>query len=172
MTKEYHDEETLRRLHWDEGLSLREIGRRYDVSHRTIGYWFDKHDMDRRGVGGEQRYASYGLYHETADTSEYARWRTKHDHEDYRVRVHRLLATLLVDDISELKGKHVHHKIPIGWLNYEDNLEVLTPEEHAEIHNESDAESSDDDDGPIKTDEMSPVELGRKAAQNHDIEFA
>jgi len=64
------------------------------------------------------------------------------------VVLQRLLATLLVDDVSELKGKHIHHKdIPI-WqgrqdkvnvgVTYLENLEVLSPAEHNKRHSEND----------------------------------
>lgn len=48
---------------------------------------------------------------------------------------HRLLATLLVDELEELRDKHVHHKNWCPWDNRLDNIEVLTPGEHTATHN-------------------------------------
>lgn len=48
---------------------------------------------------------------------------------------HRLLATLLVDNIEELRGKHVHHNNEIPWDNRLGNLTIMTPGEHNKEHN-------------------------------------
>lgn len=63
-----------------------------------------------------------------------------------KVPLQRLLATLLVDDISELQEKQVHHSdLPVWYgrrhkaniaVTYLDNLEVLKPEEHGRLHRE------------------------------------
>jgi len=58
------------------------------------------------------------------------------------VTVHRLLATLQVDELDEMDGKHVHHNNGIPWDNRLSNLSVISPQEHSEIHA---------DDGPTGT---------------------
>lgn len=44
----YKDKETLERLYWDEGLTLREIGKRHGVSASSVSYWMQKFDIARR----------------------------------------------------------------------------------------------------------------------------
>lgn len=68
--------------------------------------------------------------------------------------LHRLLATLLVDDIRELRDKHVHHsEIPIWYerkdevniaVTYLDNLEVKTASEHSKHHHKTDPRKGED----------------------------
>ena len=135
MTKPYQDKENLRKLHWKDGLSLRKIGEKYDMSHRTIGYWFDKHNLPRRGVGGEFPYARYQISHDHSDSAGYAIWRTKHKGKDFRVKVHRLLAVSEFG-FEAVEGMVVHHKNGIKWDNRPDNIELMTNEEHARLHNE------------------------------------
>jgi len=64
----------------------------------------------------------------------YERWRCQASGTSDEVAVHRLLATLKVDELSELDGKHVHHKSGVEWHNTLDNIEVLTPKEHRKRH--------------------------------------
>jgi hypothetical protein len=45
-----------------------------------------------------------------------------------------------VDGLSELDGKHVHHKNEISWYNTVENLEVVPPEEHRKIHSDINTE--------------------------------
>jgi transposase len=40
----YKDEETLRRLYYDEGLTLAEVGERLGCSDRTVSYWMEKYN--------------------------------------------------------------------------------------------------------------------------------
>jgi hypothetical protein len=58
------------------------------------------------------------------------------DGETHRLAHHRILSSLW----GELESVHfsedlreVHHRTPIRWLNTEENLEAVTPEEHREI---------------------------------------
>ncbi|MDF9748384.1 HNH endonuclease signature motif containing protein [Natrinema salsiterrestre] len=48
MGKPWHDEETLRELYYDEGLSTDEIGKELGCAGRTVRDWFDKLDIDTR----------------------------------------------------------------------------------------------------------------------------
>jgi len=133
MSKPYHDPDTLLKLHWEENLSLREIGRKFDVSHKTISYRFDKHDLDRRGVGGEQRYASFGLAHPNSDSSGYEWWRLKQNRENIRVSVHRLLAVSEYG-LDKIRGKIIHHKNGISWDNRPENIIPMENSEHSKMH--------------------------------------
>jgi len=72
----------------------------------------------------------------------YERWRCYEDGRDAYVYVHRLLAVTACVDADEwaeqgldaLGGRHVHHVRSIPWLNTPENLELVDPEPHAEIH--------------------------------------
>jgi len=44
----YKDKETLKKLYWDEGMSMTEIGKKYGVSNMTILYWMNKFGIERR----------------------------------------------------------------------------------------------------------------------------
>ena len=45
----YHNEEWLRRHYWDKQMSTYEMGDIAGVSNRTICYWMDKNDVEKRG---------------------------------------------------------------------------------------------------------------------------
>ena len=44
----YKNEEELRRLYWEEEMSMAEIGEHFGISHVTVKYWMVKHGIDRR----------------------------------------------------------------------------------------------------------------------------
>jgi DNA-binding transcriptional regulator YiaG len=44
-TVAYKDEETLRRLYVDEGLSQPQIAWQLDCSVKQVSYWMDKHGL-------------------------------------------------------------------------------------------------------------------------------
>ena len=76
-----------------------------------------------------------GVYYKT-DHSGYERWQDKCKASlDAIVRVHRLAAVAWFG-FDAVADKHVHHKNGLSWDNREDNLELLTPTEHAETHHE------------------------------------
>ena len=55
---------------------------------------------------------------------------TKHNGTRHRVQVHRLHATLLVDDIGELAEKEIHHVNGCPFDNRLENYEILDTESH------------------------------------------
>lgn len=55
---------------------------------------------------------------------------TKHKGDRYRVQLHRLHATLLVDDLAELDGKEIHHQNGCPFDNRLENYELVDREEH------------------------------------------
>lgn len=140
--KEYKDPDVLMQMHWDEDKSLREMGREFDVSHRTIGYWFDKHDLTRRGTGGEYPYARLYTESEHSGSAGYELWKFKTDGETKRFRVHRLLA-IAEYGVDAVENMTVHHKNGIKWDNRPENIELLSNEEHSKLHAEEQRESGE-----------------------------
>lgn len=54
--------------------------------------------------------------------------------ERYYVMMHRLHATLLVEDVSELEGKIVHHKNGCTFDNRLPNYEIVSKKKHRDRH--------------------------------------
>jgi transposase len=49
--KQWHDESWLREKYHEEGLDMNEIGEACGVTGKTIQYWFNKHDIERKARG-------------------------------------------------------------------------------------------------------------------------
>lgn len=54
--KPYHDEETLRELYWEEGMTIVEIAEKFDVTHGTVWQQMEKNGVDRRSPGEHRKY--------------------------------------------------------------------------------------------------------------------
>lgn len=124
---EWKQEDTLRRLYHEEGLTTREVARKYDIDQKTVLNWMDKHDIDRR----KSNYELPPLFFTQKNGYE----RVESGHET--VFVHQLVAIANGDDPYKVLGDltHVvHHEIPIPWLNTPDNVGVITQSEHRQIH--------------------------------------
>lgn len=144
----YKDKEWLKSEYVDNRRSMGEIASDFDVSKETIKYWLKKHNIPIRGRSESAKIRSERYPEEMPkgrDASIHPNMFTRDSRSGgyvwigcgvtkKQVQHHRLLATLLVDDLSELEGMHVHHKDEIPWLNYLDGLEVVTPKEHKARH--------------------------------------
>lgn len=152
--EDYRDKEWLRSRYWDDGLSQAEIAELCGCSKETIRRWMNRHDLDIRDSservrnswdGDDQRRERIGelfaQVHRTIHPFLFV------DQEGYNVagsgdgnggsdlvRMNRLLATLLVDDLSELDGMDVHHRNGVPWDDRFDNLEVMDRGEHSRHH--------------------------------------
>lgn len=121
--RRYKDESWLRKQLREEGRTQTEIAAKCGVDPATISRWCSRFNLRKPQTatfrmdsdGYEQFYCGAG---ESADT----------------VLVHRLLATLQVDDLDELDGKHVHHESRVPWDNRPENIEVVSPSEHRQRH--------------------------------------
>ena len=120
---QYRNPEWLRAKYLEEGMTQAEIAAECGCSPRTIGRWLDRFDIEKPST------ASYRM-----DTCGYEQWVCHCGDSAETVSVHRLLATLKVDDLRELDGKHVHHRSWVPWDNRLENIEVLDPSEHRERH--------------------------------------
>lgn len=127
--KKYRDRDWLVYQYHELGRTQAEIAELCGCSHQTIYNWMDKLEIKTRGRGRPQEYASY-----RNRPDNYTEWRCWVGGTEESVSVHRLLATLKVDNLDELGGKHVHHKSHIPWLNTLEGIEVMEPSEHRKHH--------------------------------------
>lgn len=128
--KKYQDKEWLQEQYREIGRTQAEIAKIAGCSERTIREWMKKFEIETRNSGRPQEeYATYRTNYKG-----YERWRSQSGESLKNVAVHRLLATLKVDDLEELDGKHIHHKSHIPWLNTLEGIEVMEPSEHREHH--------------------------------------
>ena len=126
----WKDEETLRRLYIDEGMSGPEIAERYDVVASMVYSKMDWYGIERQNGGQSNRlpYASF-----RTNSFGYEVWESYENKTGVTVQVHRLLAVSMFGS-EAVKGMHVHHDKPIPWLNCPDNIELMTPSEHTRYH--------------------------------------
>jgi len=153
---EYLGEDKLRELY--KKNSENQLAQMFDVSRTAVKKALEFSDITRRGQSSaekhkwekmteEEREKQVKAAHEAArkiprlDVSKRGYERIRHGGDE--VKHHRLLATLLVDDLDELDGKSVHHKIPV-WpggpdevamaVNFLDNLQVTDHSDHMTHH--------------------------------------
>jgi hypothetical protein len=74
-----------------------------------------------------------GDYYMNINREGYEYFTTWFDGKEYRLNHHRLLASLDVEP-EDMEDRHIHHKNGVEWCNYRDNLQVVTPEQHRQIH--------------------------------------
>lgn len=129
----YQDESTLRRLYFDEGLSMAEIADRLDTNPPTIYYWISKHGIETRDVQHHQARVGAKYRFDRG----YMAWSSYNGENNDHVRVHRLLAVSKYG-FDALRGKVVHHKNGIPWDNRHDNIDLMTRSEHAKHHHGTD----------------------------------
>jgi len=158
----YRDKGWLRQKYIGEKKSTTEIGELCGVTKQCIREWLHKHDIPTRDAseatkleweGAEERKEEIGEIFSEANQTIHPHFfmdsegynicgAADGDGGSWQVRMNRLLATLKVDHISELDGIHVHHDNDIPWLDYEDNLELLTPSEHAKLTRNRDSRTA------------------------------
>jgi len=131
MEQPWKDEELLRELYLEEGLSMEQIRKGWDCSATTVSNWLDEHGIPKRSRSEAQKLA-------WGDHPGYPFRTMKRGHEVWQTEnrvfeVHRLLA------ISEygpeaVAGMHVHHENGIPWDNRPENLELVSNSAHQSKH--------------------------------------
>ena len=118
--KPWRDEQTLRRLHQQYGMSGRQIAQKFGCSPSTVPRWINK----------------FNIYtppkFQTTPDKGYEKWRDGND----TVYVHRLLAVAEYG-FQAVKDNIVHHKSGVPWDNRPDNIEVLPQSKHHGEHTKS-----------------------------------
>lgn len=143
---ELDDRGKLRKWHHEEELLMSEIADRIGCSTSSVSARFKSHgiELDEELVARRRR--------ENARTN-YVTFQT--DHYGYEVvscrfkrevdtaKIHRLVA-VAVFGLEAVKGKIVHHKTNIPWLNAHDNIELMERSEHRYHHIEKNQEAADE----------------------------
>lgn len=123
----WNDRQVLYELYVEQGLSTWEIGERLGCAQSTVRYWLNKHGIEAR-QSDRDRHPMF--YTEPFRDGGYERMKTI----DGSFVHHRLLATLFVDDVHELRDCDVHHCNHIPWDNRLSNLKVMDAHEHRSMH--------------------------------------
>lgn len=129
------DKDFLARLYNKQGLSQREIAEKLGCGTTTVSRWMKRHGIETRRIdqignldalneiNAQRRASAMPL---RTDKQGYERWSSG-------LSVHRL-AAIAWFGIDNVLGKHIHHKNGIPWDNRRENLEPLSPSEHAREH--------------------------------------
>lgn len=124
----WRDEDTLRELYSEQGLSEADVGDELGCSSTTIHNWLEKHGIKRR-TPLKQRPPHYGML-----PGGYMRWMTLVGDRTYVVQIHRLLAVSKYGFQRVTSEMDVHHINGVPWDNREDNIELINHREHARKH--------------------------------------
>lgn len=122
-----NDEELLRELHYERGMSVVAIANELDVSRATVKKRFKEFGIERQYKRGPKNPDAPIR----TDEDGYERINIKNS-----VRVHRLVALLdnPAEDVFNGYDTQIHHKNGIPWDNRPENLEVVTASKHNQLH--------------------------------------
>lgn len=129
-----NNEEKLRKLYHEKGLSLRDIADEFGVSDKAIYDRFNKFDISMRSKSeaAVNRCRSNPVPLDQTDKG-YELWWHRYRSDFDSVAVHRLLAVAEFG-YDETVDKVVHHVNHISWDNRHDNIELMENDEHARYH--------------------------------------
>lgn len=133
--KPYKDEDRLRELYVEQKLGAPEIANRLGCAKRTVYRWLDNFDIETRTISESAKIRKL---------REPPHFRTHRGYEEVIssagekqdvVRVHRLMMVTEAG-YESVVNKQVHHENGVPWDNRPSNLELVSVDEHAEIHND------------------------------------
>jgi transcriptional regulator with XRE-family HTH domain len=135
----WRDEDVLYKLYHEERLSQADIADRLGCRHETVRRWLNKHDSIEPRTFSE---SLKNRFEQKGHPARKERCSYFMDNEGYmiasdsykQVRIHRLIA-VAEHGFSDVSENVVHHKRQIPWLNYAENLEVMSRSDHMSHHN-------------------------------------
>lgn len=124
----YKDEDILRELYWDKGMSLGEVADEIGCGLTTVYRWMEKYNIERR-TAKQNKLPRPHITSESHTNSGYEEIRINNG----SIQHHRLIA------VSEwgfdcVVDRDVHHKNGLEWDNRPSNLELLEHGEHSKQH--------------------------------------
>jgi transposase len=134
--KPWCDEQRLRERYHGQGMRVEQIAEEFGCSGNTVRRWMDRLGVEKRDAV-EERTRGLRLKPAKFETRRdgYERWKTEMDGEKHVMYVHRLLAVAEygTDAVADMQ---VHHENGIPWDNRPENIELLSIEEHGQLHAE------------------------------------
>jgi len=99
-TPPYEDPEWLEKQYWEDDLTIDEIAKKATVGITKIIDNMDEYGIERRSPGRNlpNRYPS-----PRTNRCGHRRYQNRHKGDAFKIMIHRLHATLLVDDVDELE---------------------------------------------------------------------
>lgn len=130
----WRNENRLRKLYAEEGLSSREVANEFGCDKKTVLRWLDKFDIEKTTPTWE-RPPNY-----QTGWDGYTRSKASHKGKQYTFLIHRLAAVAKYG-FSEVAESLVHHKSGIPWDNRVENLELVESQSKHMTHHYGDHES-------------------------------
>ncbi|WP_161973239.1 HNH endonuclease [Halostella litorea] len=139
-SKPYRDEERLRELYHDRGLTTREIADELGCTNGTVSKYLNEFDIDTRPnwkAGVEAAREANRVEKVTLRTlpAGYEYWTSKEgeDRTGRIVYVHRLLA-VAEHGFEAVADSDVHHSNHVPWDNRPENIELMDASDHGQYH--------------------------------------
>jgi len=122
----WQDEETLRQLYVEEGMSQPQIAEKFGCSNKTISRWMKKFDIKVRTKSDTPT-----SFHTNKRGYEICQDGTERE----KFFLHQLLITVENDPHETFSQDNaIHHVNNISWDNRLENLELMSLSEHQKLH--------------------------------------
>ena len=151
LVERYKIGSDLREQYVEKRKTQQEIADEWGVGRNTIHRWLKKHGIDRRnwtGTGAWNRVQYASFYTETHENGGYEKVGS-YDPELEVMRwttVHQLTAIADGADPNKVfsNGEYqTHHRTPIPWLNFAENVEVIPRAQHQHAHQRGEWDEKD-----------------------------
>jgi DNA-binding XRE family transcriptional regulator len=124
--------ERLEEMYHGEKMTQSEIGDRFGVTKRAVSSWMDEFGIQTRS-NSEAQNLNNGPPRMFTDPKGYECFHMSINGTTRTLLLHRLLAVAGYS-FETVRDNHVHHINGIRWDNRPDNIEPMSPEEHAVEH--------------------------------------